>query len=281
MRVALADGRVVKAGGRVVKNVAGYDLCKLFTGSYGTLGLILELTFKLRPTPKETGTVAARAPLASLLGAAREVLEARLLPVAVELLSPSAAARIEVSDEETHPTLLIRYAGTPEAVAFQVEQTTQLLRGEGAAVTNYISDDERYWRELNALPLRDENQLVWRARVLPSELEALLNQAMKDGGSAILSSSSLWHAGVGDGRLRVISSSTEDAASCAASLESLRAWAGARGGSLVIESAPVEVKNLVDAWGPMGARSQLMQRVKEQLDPQDRLSPGRFHLEAV
>src|SRR5205085_10616283 len=54
MRVALADGRIVKAGGRVVKNVAGYDLCKLFTGSYGTLGWILELTFKLKPRPMQT-----------------------------------------------------------------------------------------------------------------------------------------------------------------------------------------------------------------------------------
>ena len=52
MQVVLADGRLLKAGGRVVKNVAGYDLCKLFTGSYGTLGLLTELTFKLRPCPR-------------------------------------------------------------------------------------------------------------------------------------------------------------------------------------------------------------------------------------
>ena len=278
MRVALADGRLIKAGGRVVKNVAGYDLCKLFTGSYGTLGLILELTFKLRPTPKETATVVAHGSLASLLRAARGVSEARLLPVAVELLSPIASARVGVSNEETHPTLLIRYAGTPGTVAFQVERTVEMLRREDAETASYVSDDEKYWRELNALSLQNNNQLVWRARMLPTELEAFLDQAMKDGHSAIFSSS-LWHAGIGDGRLCVISSSTEDAASCVASLESLRARARALGGSLVIESAPVEIKSSIDAWGEAGAASALARRVKEQLDPQGRLSPGRFHFD--
>src|SRR3979490_2243374 len=73
MRVVLADGRAIKAGGSVVKNVAGYDLCKLFTGSYGTLGLITEITFKLRPLPAETRTVVASGPLASLAATGRQI----------------------------------------------------------------------------------------------------------------------------------------------------------------------------------------------------------------
>jgi glycolate oxidase subunit GlcD len=276
MRVALADGRLIKAGGRVVKNVAGYDLCKLFTGSYGTLGLILELTFKLRPLPARTMTVAACAPLDSLLRSAHSILDARLLPVAIELLSTGVAARIAVSNEEAHPTLLIRYAGTPETVAFQTEETIKRLRGGDATINSVaLEGDQKHWNNLAALSLRDENQLSWRAGVRPTELQAFLKLAMEDNGSAD-SSSALWHAGVGDGRVRVISSAVEDEASCVASLERLRAGARAWGGSLVIEDAPTEIKKAFEVWGIPGASLPLMQRVKNQLDPADTLSPGRF-----
>ncbi|PYS46214.1 MAG: hypothetical protein DMF68_19850 [Acidobacteria bacterium] len=277
MRVALADGRTIKAGGRVVKNVAGYDLCKLFTGSYGTLCLILELNFKLRPLPLYTTTVAACAPLDSLLRAARAILDARLLPVAVELLSSRAASRIGVSNAETHPILLVRFAGTHGTVTFQTEETVRLFHNEDAKLTSYASDDdESYWQKLSALPLQNENQLVWRANVLPSELQAFLNHAMNDDCANLHSSSSLWHAGVGDGRLRVISSSMDDAARAVASLESLRARARASAGSLVIESAPTSIKSAIDSWGMTGRTVPLMRRVKNQLDPANAFSPGRF-----
>jgi glycolate oxidase subunit GlcD len=278
MRVALADGRLIKAGGRVVKNVAGYDLCKLFTGSYGTLGLILELTFKLRPLPARTMTVAACAPLDSLLRSAHSIIDARLLPVAIELLSTGAAARIAVSNEEAHPTLLVRYAGTPETVAFQTEETIKQLRVEDATMNSVaLEGDQKHWNNLAALSLRDENQLSWRAGVRPTELQAFLKLAMEDNSSA-RPSSFLWHAGVGDGRVRVISSAAEDTSQCVASLERLRAGARARGGSLVIEDAPTEIKKAFEVWGISDASLPLMQRVKNQLDPADTLSPGRFKL---
>src|SRR5205085_12437856 len=117
--VELAYGWILQAGGRVVQNVAGYNLSKLFTGSYGSLGLILELTFKLKPRPMQSATIVGSASLESLFRSARSVLNARLLPVAIELLSSSAAARIGVSDEDAYPALLIRYAGMPETIAFQ------------------------------------------------------------------------------------------------------------------------------------------------------------------
>jgi len=278
MRVALADGKIVKAGGRVVKNVAGYDLCKLFTGSYGTLGLILELIFKLRPKPAETATVAARAPLNVLFRAAREMMRAGLLPVGIELISQGASERLAVSDEEVHPALMIRFAGMPEMVAFQVERSIGLLESCEATVTSSTSDDERYWKELASLPLGDENQLVWRAKLLPTQLEPFLAETLEEE-SAAFSPRSLWHAGVGDGRLRVMSQSTADAALCITSLESLRARAVALGGALVIESAPALIKKAFDAWGEMGAASALMRRIKKELDPQALLSPGRFNFD--
>ena len=77
---------VIKAGGRVVKNVAGYDLCKLFTGSYGSLGIITELNFKLRPRPAREATVIATGAIEDLRQSARAILEARLFPVAAEIV---------------------------------------------------------------------------------------------------------------------------------------------------------------------------------------------------
>ncbi len=276
MRVALADGRIIKAGGRVVKNVAGYDLCKLFTGSYGTLCLILELTFKLRPRPAQTATVVARAPLASLLRSARATLDARLLPVAVELLSPGVAERLAVASDGAHPSLLIRYAGMPETVAYQTRQTLNLLRNDPAvAGCSVFEEDASCWRGLSALPLKEAHELVWRASLLPSELGIFLERATKDGGTAF-SSSSLWHAGLADGRLRVMNTSSEGADACAASLESLRASARTTGGALVIEKASPEIKNSIDAWGAAEANLSLMRRVKKELDSNNMLSPGRF-----
>src|SRR6266536_2533243 len=96
LRAILADGRAIKAGGKVVKNVAGYDLCKLFTGSYGTLGLITELTFKLRPLPAESRTVIASGALEALITAGRKIA-GQLSAVAVELISSRLAKDLKIA----------------------------------------------------------------------------------------------------------------------------------------------------------------------------------------
>jgi glycolate oxidase subunit GlcD len=277
MRVALADGRIIKAGGRVVKNVAGYDLCKLFTGSYGTLCLILELTFKLRPLPAQTKTVVACGPLNSLLRLARATLDARLLPVAVELLSPAVARRLAIPNEESYPALLIRYAGTPATVSYQTERTIKILGSDSRALRcTTIAEDDVCWRALAALALPASNQLSWRAQVLPTELSPFLDRAMKDDEAGLSSSSSLWHAGVADGRLRVMNTASEDIESSIASLKGLRTDAHHSGGKLVIENAPRAFKEAFDTWDDFGSNRALMQRVKKALDPNDMFSPGRF-----
>jgi FAD/FMN-containing dehydrogenase len=119
MKVVLADGSMIKAGGRVVKNVAGYDLCKLFTGSYGSLGVITELNFKLRPRPACEATVIGR-------GTAQDVLEARLFPVAAEIVND---------------VLHVRFAGNEKGVAYQVEQARKLLKD-----AEVVMDDGDLWK---------------------------------------------------------------------------------------------------------------------------------------
>lgn len=278
MRVALADGRIIKAGGRVVKNVAGYDLCKLFVGSYGTLGLILEVTFKLRPLPAQTSTVIATGSLSSLLECARRLRLAQLLPVALELLSPRIVNAVLGETDENDCALLIRFAGNVETVAYQETRARELMREEAKKVTkvkfvDIQHGDETLWSDLAAMPLRCPGQMIWRAGVPPNEIDALLSAA----GHApeIFNASSLWHAGVGDGRLRVITSPPPGAVECLQPLERLRKKAQAMGGTLVIESAPFETKRTLDAPEPRDASELICGRIKKQLDPCGMFSMAR------
>jgi len=126
MKVVLADGSMIKAGGRVVKNVAGYDLCKLFTGSYGSLGIITELNFKLRPRPAREATVIATGN--DLPASRRAIIEARLFPVAAEIVGER---------------LLVRFAGNEKGVAYQIEEALKLLKN-----AEVVDDDTDLWKRI-------------------------------------------------------------------------------------------------------------------------------------
>jgi FAD/FMN-containing dehydrogenase len=143
MKVVLADGSMIKAGGRVVKNVAGYDLCKLFTGSYGSLGIITELNFKLRPRPAREATVIGR-------GAVEDILQARLFPVAAEIVSER---------------LFVRFAGNEKGVAYQIEQARKLLKD-----AEVVMDDAELWKKIT---------LQGTTREEPSGTAKLLMQRIK------------------------------------------------------------------------------------------------------
>src|SRR5215470_14918983 len=148
MKVVLADGSMIKAGGRVVKNVAGYDLCKLFTGSYGSLGIITELNFKLRPRPAREATVIASGN--DLSGSRRAIIEARLFPVAAEIVGER---------------LLVRFTGNEKGVAFQIEEARKLLKN-----AEVVTDDAELWKGI---------VIEKRVREVPSESAKLLMRRIK------------------------------------------------------------------------------------------------------
>jgi FAD/FMN-containing dehydrogenase len=154
MKVVLADGSMIKAGGRVVKNVAGYDLCKLFTGSYGSLGIITELNFKLRPRPAREATVMARGSVEDLRGGARAILEARLFPVASEIASDM---------------LLVRFAGNVKGVAFQIEESLKLLQK-----AEVVMDDADLWKRI-VLERTTRERLSGPARLLMQRIKRQLD----------------------------------------------------------------------------------------------------------
>jgi glycolate oxidase subunit GlcD len=275
LRAVLADGRLIKMGGRVVKNVAGYDLCKLFTGSYGTLGLIVELNVKLRPRPAREATLVVRADaINDLFNGARQLLAGPFLPVGVELLSPALAAAVAAPGAQVKPALLVRFAGTADAVADQAARASELFKDSGAV--ELIEEDAPLWRALAAQASLDAYQLIWRAGVLPTNVPALVAALFEEKDEHDRHAN--WHAGLGDGRLRVLTGAFADHAHAAKMLARLRRKAVSLGGSLVVERAPVEIKQSLDVWGLPAATLELMRRVKQQLDPAGLLAPGRFAL---
>lgn len=278
MKVVLANGTLIKAGGRVVKNVAGYDLCKLFSGSYGTLGLITELTFKLRPLPQTSSTILAWGASETLLAGARAIVAASLLPVAVELLSPAFAAEARFSEGEAS-LLLVRFSGLHKAVRYQSFTAIDLLKRQcpGVNAGPLAEDDTAVWRDLAATSFQLADRCAWRASVPPAELARFIQTLRQDRGDSF-ETSAQWQASVADGRLRVIEAPKVDTDRLVQSLQELRAEAKALGGSLIIEKAPAEIKSRIDAWGELGSRGELMRRIKQQLDPENILSPGRFAL---
>ncbi len=283
MKIVLADGSLIKVGGRVVKNVAGYDLCKLFTGSYGTLGVIVEVNFKLRPLPFKTSTTMAWGTREDLLAGARRVIDAQLFPVAVELLSPRLAYEVEWSEGKNH-LLLIRFAGSSTAVVEQTRATGELLKEkDGGKPGPFVPDDTIIWNTLAGLPLRFPDDVVWRVGLRPEDVGSFLEalDRTRPGHDC----ESMWQAGVGDGRIRVMDRLQKENESDAMDnrtigrIATFRAEAQDLGGALIIEQAPAEMKHHVNAWGTFGSSAGLMQRVKQQLDPDGILSPGRLGVE--
>jgi len=244
--VVRPDGRVTRAGGKVVKNVAGYDLGKLYTGSYGTLGLITECVFRLHPEPAAAGYVRAAGPP----GAAATVRAAQLVPSAIEVnAGPDAAPEIAVLVE-----------GTPAGVAARAARAAELL---GGAVT----DEPPPWWGVPPWPAGGVGMKLTAAL---SAVPALVAAAVDTGatvrgsaGTGVLYAGFAPAAG-GSGLVAAVRS-----------VRSLRAAATRAGGHGVVLTAPAEVRGAVDMWGPV-AGLELMRRVKDRFDPDHRFAPGRF-----
>jgi FAD/FMN-containing dehydrogenase len=243
----LADGSVIKTGGRVVKNVAGYDLSKLFTGSLGTLGVIAELNFKLRPRPECERTVAICGLLSDLPAKARSIISAGLFPVAAEIVSPAFAALLGIAVNQ--PVMLVRFAGNEVAVKYQIERTLA-LSGDGEVIT----EDAPVWEQIAAAPLQMRQSFSWRASMLPTKVGAFsedVERIYRDSFAA-----AIWQIGAADGRVRMMDNVDYRSDEKSSMIERLRAATKSTGGSLVIDSEMHSVPS-----------DPLTQRVKRQLDP--------------
>lgn len=262
-----ADGQIAKAGGRVVKNVAGYDLMKLFTGSYGTLGIITSVTFRVYPLPEASGTVVLTGTADAILQAYITQRASALVPTAADLLSSGLVARLGIGQGLGFIT---RFQSIPESVKQQSTTLLQLGQQLGLQGAIYAAGDEAdLWQkireQMSASPT--EPVITCKIGVLPSASVATLTQL--DNG-ATQSGIGLIHSGSGLGLLRL-----EGAATAQIILE-MRLLCQTQGGFLTLLEAPVALKQQIDAWGYNGNTINLMRSIKQQFDPKNILSPHRF-----
>jgi glycolate oxidase FAD binding subunit len=173
--------------------------------------------------------------------------------------------------------LLAKFDGARSAVFFQLSESTKILEQFGLTVRR-VADEKKIWQSLTTLPFKSSGNLTWRASVRTAELETFLVELDR-----IIGVNNIWNAGAGDGRVRVVqelpqtdNGREEFFKTTADEIKTLRAAAERLGGSVVIEAAPDELKKLVSVWGNSGSASEIMQRVKDQLNPDNILSPGRF-----
>ncbi len=282
IRIAHADGTVTKAGGKLVKNVTGYDMCKLYTGSLGTLGIVSEVTLKVQPMAEAIATVIVAYPsFRAALEATQIFIREDLTPDAMEAFN-SGAFEALAGDSQTVPWLLgLRFGETDGAVRWQVDRVRTLARdGDGTVLTVLDTGESiEFWRR--AASAREESSPASTILVKCSVLyqsAAETERRMADLGARLGVRTLLFcHAGtcVFYGRYEC-PGSNGDAADLRREIGDLRGHCVAAGGHLVLEKAPLAVKQGLDVWGYHAPAVALMRRIKSQFDPKGLLNPGRF-----
>lgn len=238
------DATITRAGGKVVKNVAGYDLGKLYTGAFGTLGLITECVFRLHPVPADFAFVRAVAPP---------------LHAAKILAGQFAASALEVNAAPgAEPELAVLLEGTPAGVRDRAAAVAELLDGS-------IGTEPPEWWDVPPWPTGGVGVKLTGAL---SQVPALLATAVGAGATVRGSAGAgVLYAGFPAG--------SEASVEAGRAVELLRAAAVRAGGHAVVLTAPAGVRETLDMWGPVHGLA-LMRRVKDQFDPDHRFAPGRF-----
>src|SRR5437870_1332957 len=258
--LALPDGTLAKSGGKVVKNVAGYDLPKLATGSFGTLAVITQAVFRLHPLPHETRTLTFTAPspaVEPLCELALAVQRSQLTFVALQLRSAGSGSS----------ALDVGFEGTGAGLDSQERALLRLAAGVTRA-----DPPPLVWRAREELWRGREPAVTAKFGVLPAELAEFCAMVREVAAAPSLAWSLVAQA-PGVGHLR-FEARTGD--SLVAALAQLRAGVERRGGTLALLRCPLDVKARLDVWGSPGDSLPLMRCVKAQLDPAGLLNPGRF-----
>jgi glycolate oxidase FAD binding subunit len=268
-RVAHADGSVSKGGGRVVKNVAGYDMPKLYVGSLGTLGVIVEATFKVAPLPAAQETLVATFPSLDAAEAAAAATDQRALALRAIVLADT----LEPGSSEALAGFWL--AGPTAAVERTKRELTQGVAD--ALHAGWMTADQHggWWDAMDLT--RDppsERKLITHTWLTPSAAATFIRSTAKLAERVGVEKSSTLCPNIGFVQTGLFGDDFEQLAHLA---EELRAAAVAAGGSLVVHAAPPEVKQRVDVWGPVDpATFELMRRLKAEFDPKGTLNPGRF-----
>jgi glycolate oxidase FAD binding subunit len=273
-----ADGEVVKAGGRVVKNVAGYDLMKLLTGSYGTLGIASRITFRLYPLPEYTQIVVITGIAEAIAQAQQKISTSVLTPTACDLLSATAIADLGLGEGIG---LVLQFASLKASVIEQCNRIA-LLAKELNLEVQMLGAAEEFWELLEIMfwqdELRNSDQtevdapVVCKLGILPSTSVSFLQECEQ-----IFDEQSYYlqiHAGSGLGVLRL--EHVQDLNAIANQIAKVRSIAESHSGFLTILEAPHELKFKANVWGHTGNANDVMNKIRQQFDARGLLSPDRM-----
>ena len=263
------EGQEVKAGGRVVKNVAGYDMCKLYVGSFGTLGIITQVTLKLRPLPSAHGLFAFPCHAGELEAVLTQLQSTQTRPMCLELLNSSAAARLLQPLHPSWPSewsIVVGFEDNPDALRWQVKQLVAELGGRFNPCGALGSCGDATWRMLVDFAGEQTGSLSFKAGVPAAATAAFCLEAAR-----LLEPVSLQaHAGNGVVIGHCLGNDV------VGQLKEVREMALAAGGHLVVTRCSEANKNAAFVWGPPREDWPMMRTIKAKLDPKGLFNPGRF-----
>ncbi|HZO71292.1 MAG TPA: FAD-binding oxidoreductase [Ktedonobacteraceae bacterium] len=278
LRVVQANGEISRSGGRVVKNVAGYDLNKLYIGSLGTLGIIVEANFKLHPLPAAERTLLLTYTNASdAMQTVTAIRGSLLTPAALELIDAGAASDMTDFFGLNLPgngyTLAVNFEGSFASIDRQLNEARLMARKYNALMGEDLAgeEQERFWGVVRE---RMQGTLTCKVAILVSQIAPYLQHVEQICRRHELETAIVAHAGngilyielrPGDAGQRVVEAIAE-----------LRLYAQEARGSLVVERCPVDLKRRISIWGDPGTDFPMMQRLKQQFDPKGTFVKGRF-----
>ena len=283
MQVVQADGTATRSGGKVVKNVTGYDMSRLHIGALGTLGIITEVSFKLIPLHEREGTIlsAFRSP-EECFEAATAILRSHANLLSLTAMNPEAATIVApgASEPASH-ALAVRVGGSASAVDRQVKDAVNLCKAAGARRVESISPpySDSIWAAIRDMGYERDNPSVMstRAVVLPSKAYELMQQTWSPEAVEPTASASLCHltSGATHSHWFVGSSDLDDDVLVRTAARA-RQKARDLGGFLTVERCPPSMKGRMDVWDRPGDALDIMRRLKEEFDPKGILNPGRY-----
>ncbi len=278
LRVVQADGALARSGGRVVKNVAGYDLNKMYIGSLGTLGIIVEANFKLHPLPNAEQTLLlSYARVEDAMQTVIALMSSLLTPSAVELIDAGAAnslvdlSAVPLPDSEY--TLAVNFEGSKATLARQLEEMRRLAQQEHGLLAEELEGPEQddFWERIRE---HTQGTLTCKTAILLTQIVPYVQTLDALCQRYNLESAIIAHAG--NGILYTELGPVDATERLLPALAELRRYLAELGGSLVLERCPVELKRRLSVWGEPKGDFSMMQRLKQQFDPQGTFVRGRF-----
>jgi glycolate oxidase FAD binding subunit len=288
IKAVFPNGDIVASGGKTVKNVSGYDMNKLLIGSYGTLGIICEMTFKLLPLPEKKATLLVFfSKLEDADKFVHEILRSQLLPASIEILNGMAMKKLKcpmsISTEENY-LIAIGLEGVAESIDRQVSEMGEMGKKNGCLGTLVLNLEKHhsFWlavRNFYEGLVEDHSNFVsLKSNFLISSYGEILGSYEKIGKEFGMDCAFICHSGNGilysyvftgksvrsktESLIELIKRFTSEAVKCE--------------GNLVVESSPLFIKKRIDVWGEPRSDYKVMRRLKEQIDPTGILNPGRF-----